>query len=393
MIDFNDRSICDDNGMVITYHNNYQIDSKDADVNMIIGRRANGKSYGTLTVDCIKEFIDSNYEKQFAYVRRWDTEMSIIQNDIFNGMVQNGWLEWYSKGAWNDVQYWRNKWYLRRLNADREVEDKCTTPMAYGFCVNTAEKAKGPDYPHIKTIVFDEFMDSSRATTRQMVELQNNISTFGRLRDSCHVLMLGNTVDRYCFWFEEFCIENDIVNLTFGSYIEKKTALGTSFICELMRVSDSHKEKIVKNKIRFSGFETPKMNAFNGLQEWQGSAHEHIPDNDLLKNKPIIDNLWIHHRNAYIRIKVYNDTEFGYFIFMHYSNKPKFDDSIILSLKPESNNEFYGFAEYAPIKLKRTMQKIVEIIGSRKIYFSTNSVGELFSNYYSEYKTNKRSLL
>ena len=78
---------------------------------------------------------------------------------------------------------------------------------------------------------------------------------------------------------------------------------------------------------------------------------------------------------------------------MHYSNKPKFDDSVILSLKPESNNEFYGFAEYAPIKLKKTMQKIVEIIGSRKIYFSTNSVGELFSNYYSEYKANKRSLI
>ena len=210
MIDFNDRSICDDNGMVKAYHNNYQIDDKEADVNMIIGRRANGKSYGTLTVDGIKKFIDSNYEDQFAYVRRWDTEMSIIQNDIFNGMVQNGWLEWYSKGAWNDVQYWRGKWYLRKINADREVEDKCTTPMAYGFCVNTAEKAKGPDYPHIKTIIFDEFIPmSGRYCPKELTLWQNLISTIDRGRNACKIYMIANTISKDCLHFDYYDIDPD----------------------------------------------------------------------------------------------------------------------------------------------------------------------------------------
>ena len=210
MIDFNDRSICDVNGMVKAYHNNYQIDDKDADVNMIIGRRANGKSYGTLTVDGIKKFIDSNYEDQFAYVRRWDTEMSIIQNDIFNGMVQNGWLEWYSKGAWNDVQYWRGKWYLRKINADREVEDKCTTPMAYGFCVNTAEKAKGPDYPHIKTIIFDEFIPmSGRYCPKELTLWQNLISTIDRGRNACKIYMIANTISKDCLHFDYYDIDPD----------------------------------------------------------------------------------------------------------------------------------------------------------------------------------------
>ena len=210
MIDFNDRSICDVNGMVKVFHNNYQIDDKEADVNMIIGRRANGKSYGTLTVDGIKKFIDSNYEDQFAYVRRWDSEMSIIQNDIFNGMVQNGWLEWYSKGAWNDVQYWRGKWYLRKINADREVEDKCTTPMAYGFCVNTAEKAKGPDYPHIKTIIFDEFIPmSGRYCPKELTLWQNLISTIDRGRNACKIYMIANTISKDCLHFDYYDIDPD----------------------------------------------------------------------------------------------------------------------------------------------------------------------------------------
>lgn len=360
-------------------------------------RQDSGKTTQALLLGLV---LHKLYNRTTMYMRS-DAQQITLSNieSLYDVIIECNYIEKLYGGQYNTLVYKsiEHKFYLAKSVADEN--GKINTQVSDDMLCHVVCLEKWKDYksnvnnPHADFIVFDEFMDSSRATTRQMVELQNNISTFGRLRDSCHVLMLGNNVDRYCFWFEEFCIENDIVNLTFGSYIEKKTALGTSFICELMRVSDSHKEKIVKNKIRFSGFETPKMNAFNGLQEWQGSAHEHIPDNDLLKNKPVIDNLWIHHRNAYIRIKVYDDTEFGYFIFMHYSNKPKFDDSVILSLKPESNNEFYGFAEYAPIKLKKTMQKIIEIIGSRKIYFSTNSVGELFSNYYSEYKANKRSLL
>lgn len=209
-INFSDRSICDENGMVLKYHNNYQIDAKNADVNMIIGRRANGKSYGTLTIDCIKEFIDSNYVKQFAYVRRWDTEMAIIQKDIFNGMVQNGWLSWYTAGMWNDVQYWRGKWYLRRLNEDHEVEEKCTTPMAYAFCVSTAEKAKGPDYPNIKTIVFDEFIPmSGRYCPKELTLWQNLISTIDRGRNECKIYMIANTISKDCLHFDYYDIDPD----------------------------------------------------------------------------------------------------------------------------------------------------------------------------------------
>lgn len=213
IVNFDDRTICDENGMDKRYHNNYQIDSKNANVNMIIGRRANGKSYGTLTIDGIKEFIDSGYTDQFAYVRRWDTEMAIIQKDIFNGMVQNGWLEWYSKGEWNDVQYYRGKWYLRRLNEEHEVEDKCLTPMAYAFCVNTAEKAKGPDYPNIKKIIFDEFIPmSGRYCPKELTLWQNLISTIDRGRNKCKIYMIANTISKDCLHFDYYDIDPDALD-------------------------------------------------------------------------------------------------------------------------------------------------------------------------------------
>ena len=360
-------------------------------------RQDSGKTTQALILGLV---LHKLYNRTTMYMRS-DAQQITLSNieSLYDVIIECNYIEKLYDGKYNTLVYKsiEHKFYLAKSSTDNDgklstdVSDDC---LCHVTCLEKWKEYKSNvNNPHADYIVFDEFMDTSRATTRQMVELQNNISTFGRLRESCHVLMLGNNVDRYCFWFEEFCIENDIVNLTFGSYIEKKTDLGTSFICELMRVSDSHKEKIRKNKIRFSGFETPKMNAFNGLQEWQGNAHDHIPDNELLKNKPIMNNIWIRHRNAYIRLNVYNDVEFGYFVFMHYSNKPKFDDSIILTLKPSANNEFFGFAEYGPVKLKKCMMNIVDIIGSKKVYFSTNSVGELFANYMSEHRLNKRSLV
>ena len=211
ILNFDDKSQFDENGMMIDrFHTNYNIDKKKANVNMIIGKRSNGKSYGTLTLDCIKRFIDSGYEDQFAYIRRWDNEMSLIQNDLFNGMVQNGWLEWYSKGEWNDIQYWCHKWYLRRLNEDHEVEDKCRTPMAYGFCVNKAEKAKGPDYPHVKTIVFDEFIPMSGSyCPKELNNWQNLISTIDRSRNHCTIYMIANTISKDCPHFDYYHIDPD----------------------------------------------------------------------------------------------------------------------------------------------------------------------------------------
>lgn len=210
ILNFDDRTQFDENGSLIGYHTNKNINAKKANVNMIIGKRANGKSYSTLAFDCMKEFIDSNYEDQFAYVRRWDTEMALIQNDVFNGMVQNGWLEWYSKGRWNNVQYWRGKWYLRRLDDEGTVEEKMTTPMAYGFCVSTAEKAKGPDYPHIETIVFDEFIPmSGRYCPKELHLWQNLISTIDRNRNKCKIYMIANTISKDCVHFDYYGIDPD----------------------------------------------------------------------------------------------------------------------------------------------------------------------------------------
>ena len=197
MDDFNNRELFDEKGSQIGYHNNDKLNSHHANINQLIGKRSNGKSYSTLAFDGIKEFIDSGYKNSFAYIRRFDNEMALIRKDIFNGMLKNGWLEWYTKGKWNDIYYWQSRWYLRHINEEGEVDDKCKEPLAYSFCINTSAKAKGPDYINIKTMIFDEFIPINHVYASHEIELWNNlISTIDRNRNKVKIYMIANTISK-----------------------------------------------------------------------------------------------------------------------------------------------------------------------------------------------------
>lgn len=212
MLDFNNREKFTEYGSDITKRNNEEINKHEANINMIVGRRSNGKTYPTVTFDGIKRFIDSQYQDSFAYIRRYDSDIKLIAADLFNGCIDNGWLEWYTHGEFNNITYYRGKFYLKYINDDGEVERRLDTPMCYTFAINTASKSKGPDYPNIKTIIFDEFipMRKERGYCPAELELWNNIiSTIDRGRNGVKIYMLGNTITKDCPYFDYYHIDID----------------------------------------------------------------------------------------------------------------------------------------------------------------------------------------
>ena len=311
---------------------------------------------------------------------------------LYDVVRKNDYINKLYDGYYDDIEYKSNekKFYLvkksKNENDETIIEYKSECPLCH-VCNNEEYIRLKSSYnnPLGDFILFDEFLDTQRSTRMQMIEFMNNVSTIGRKRPSCHVLMLGNNVNQYSFWWEEFTIENEITSLNYGGCIDKITDLGTTLYCEMLQISDKQKEVIKEKKIRFSGFNTPKMASFNGLQAWQGSSHPHIPYEELLNNTPIYNRIWIKHRNRYIRINIYKDCDFGYYLFLHFSNKPKKEDGIVCTTTPEHYNETYGFGEHCLNKnAKEKLKMFKEIMFDNRIYFSTNSVGDLFSDYKKE---------
>lgn len=215
MTNFDNKSKYTSYGSLKTKRDNTEINKHDADVNMIVGRRSNGKTYPTLTFDGVKHFIDSGCKEAFAYVRRFDSDFRIGQLATLlftNGCVANGWLEWYSKGEWNDIQFYRGMWYLRKIDKEGHLVKKCTQPMCYAFAINQCEKYKGPDHADIVTIILDEFipMKSERGYIPGEWELwQNIVSSIVRERGNVKIYMLANTISKNCIYFDKYHIDID----------------------------------------------------------------------------------------------------------------------------------------------------------------------------------------
>ena len=336
------------------------------------------KLYGTTTeyirndkIQITKGNIETLYDVvlRFDYVKKLFKDYNTI---VYKSMTKKFYLAYESETD----------------TGEKTIEYMSDTPLCHVSSNEEYLRLKSSyNNPNGDFLILDECMDTQRTTSRLMIELQNNISTITRLRSTAHLLMLGNNVDQYSIWWEEFDVADKIETLQFGGYIDEVTELGTTLYIEMLSISEEQKEKIKHNHIRFSGFNTPKMSTFNGIECWQGSSHPHIPYDELLKNEPFFNLVWIKHRNKYIRLNLYHDKQFGWYVYAHFSNKPKLEDGFILTTTPMAFNETYGYGTYCyNKKARKLLLKIWEVIKDHRIYFQSNSVGNLYTNYLRDIK-------
>lgn len=350
-------------------------------------RADSGKTTDSLLVGMVLNYL---YGTTIELLRSDESQIKKSSTEsMFDVIKKFGYISKIYRDEYNSIIYKPQikKWYLVYIDEEGNELKRQETPVCVMHSLEKYIDMKSVyNNPNGDYIVFDEFVDSSRSTFNQMVELQNQISTISRNRETTRVVMLSNNVNKYSQWFEEFTIEKDINTLEFGGYIDKTTELGTSIYCELLDVSEKKKEEIRNKKIRFSGFNTPKMNAFNGLASWQGTSHQHLDDEELLNVENLVtQRIYIRHRNRYVQLCVYQEESRGEFVFLHYSNKPQFDDNVICTLTPTSKYEVFGYGKFVQNKhLQSVLYKIFGMRTENKWYYSTNSVGDLIDDYFKE---------
>lgn len=351
-------------------------------------RQDAGKTTQALLLGCV---LNKLYGTTTEYLR--NDESQIRQKDIenlYNVVEKFGYIEKIFH-EYNGVEYFprSKKFILVKRNTEGEIINRSNKPLCVVHSNENWKNIKSSyNSPEGDYIILDEFMDTNRATFGIWSEFMNNISTIGRPdapgRDP-HVLMLGNNTDQYSFWFDDFCISDQIYNLKFGGKIESKTELGTTLCCSLLEASDIQKERLQKKKIKFFGFNTPKAAQFIGSAEWSGKAWPHIEE------KPDYDNciyrrMYIYHRNRYVQIELFQEEKKGYYLYFHFANKPLYDDNIILRLDPKEIYEIYGIGDYAPERTWKRIRKIFRLRSENRAYYSSNFVGEIVEDYIKNIK-------
>lgn len=206
------------------YYNYNKILSYNAFINILIGERGVGKTYGASKM-VVNKFLKKN--EQFAYIRRYKSDLKEGSTQFFEALKANNEFKehnLYPKG---------NKFYC---------DDKV---CGYAMTLSTAQDLKGSNYPNVSTIIFDEFIieegQKKYYLQNEVFVFLNLIETIARMRD-IRVFLLGNPANVYTNpYFLYF-------NLTLPYNSDIKTFKDNLILLQFMR-NDEYRE--AKRQTRF----------------------------------------------------------------------------------------------------------------------------------------------
>lgn len=193
------------------YWDSRPILSKGADINLLIGQRGNGKTYGIC-----KFMLQECHDRKcrFAYVRRWADDIKGFRAEQMFFPLQKEVEAIWGKGY--TVVYWRHKYYLVN-DAGVKIDI-----LGYTLSLSEASHTKSVAYTNVKNILFDEFiqMAGERALPDEMLKYENTLSTIIRDAQDVRIFLAANTVSKFSPYFTKYGF--DINKVEQGQIVENK---------------------------------------------------------------------------------------------------------------------------------------------------------------------------
>ena len=169
------------------FYNPERIISYNALLNIVIGERGVGKTYG------FKKFIVNrflNKHKQFAYIRRYDTD---LEASVGNTNDNKFFEQIRSEFPDSEFKISKSK-KVRKLYIDNKL-------CGYALPLSAADSLKSSSYENVDTIIYDEFQLKDGSTQHYLRNepeiILDLIETIGRLRD-IRIYCLGNAISSTC---------------------------------------------------------------------------------------------------------------------------------------------------------------------------------------------------
>lgn len=351
------------------YYSLKNILKKDAQYNVIFGKRSNGKTYA-LKEYGIKKFLENG--EQMAYIRRQDTDFKgKLGATLFADIAQDGKIRKLSLGEWTDVYYYSSRWYLCRYDekGNRELSPE---PFCYAFALSRMEHDKSTSYPKITTVCFDEFISRTIYLYDEFILFENVLSTIIRNRTNVKIFMLGNSINKYCPYFREMGLKH-IKNQKQGT-IDVYT-YGDSGLKVAVEYVKDNAEQGKGSNVYFS-FDNPSLKMIT-TGAWEIAVYPHCPVH--YRPKDIAFTYFIKFDDSILQCEIVM-TDNENFTFIHPKTTP---------LKDTENDMIYS-QEYNALpnfhrKITRPQSKLENKIAwyykTDNVFYSDNETGEIVRNY------------
>lgn len=341
-----------------------------ATYNIIFGERSNGKTYSVL-LEGLKEYVKNG--GQLAIVRRWKEDITGRRaSDIFTALNSNNEVEKLTNGKYHGITYFASKFYLCNYDENgKPVYSLDTDCFAYTFALSETEHNKSISYPNITTILFDEFITKHVYLNDEFVLFMNTISTIVRQRTNVKIYMCGNTVNKFCPYFQEMGLTH-ILEMKQGT-IDVYTYGDSTLKVAVEYCANSQHRK--ENNFYFA-FNNPKLNMITG-GAWELDIYPHLPVKYQPKN---IQFIYFIEFNGFLCQCEVVEINGEMFTFIHQKTTP---------LKDETNDLIYTLDFHYELNYNRniykpqnTLQKrLLWFFETNRVFYQNNEIGDVVNNY------------
>lgn len=348
------------------FYNYKNIDSKNAQYNIVIGERSNGKTYGALLK--IVNLYKSG--KQGAIIRRWQDDFTGKRGaNMFDALVKNGEIEKATSGDWSGVYYYGGRWYFSKYeDGMRKLSEN---PFCYGFALSTMEHDKSISYPDITIIVFDEFLTRGIYLTDEFIIFENVLSTIIRHRSDVKIYMLGNTVNKYSPYFKEMGLshikDQKQGTIDLYQYGDSELTVAVEYCAET---------KQGKTSDIYFAFDNPKLSMIKS-GTWEIDIYPHCPIKYTPADIKFI--YFICFDGEILQCEIVRKDK-NDFTFIHPKTTPlkNVEHDLIFDVENHSEPNYRRRITRPILPIEKKLYKYFQ---TEKVFYSDNEVGEIVRNY------------
>ena len=339
---------------------------------MVIGERSNGKTYSSL--DRALE-LNASKGEEFAYIRRFNEDIRPKNlSSLFDSHIENNRIAQLYNDKYNTIEYKSNKFYLvKRLEDGKADPDVEPVIIGRAFDLNSMEHYKSISFPRVNTIIFDEFLSRQGYLPNEFMLFQNALSTIIRFRDNVKIIMLGNTVNKYCPYFTEMGLKHISEQKQGTVDIYRYGSSGLEIAVEYC---ESTSKTGGKASDVYFAFDNPQLKMIT-TGSWEIGIYPHLPCE--YKPKDVAVEFFIEFEKELLHGVVVAPKGVHPFIFIHpKTTEIKKDTDIVYTTQRTINK----YRKQGQLRHNDRLSRIIkQYLTEGRIFYATNETGEVFRNF------------
>lgn len=358
----------------MAYYDYTELLAQGAIYNLIIGQRSNGKTFGACRL-ILEEYLKTGTPS--AYIRRLEEQIKPKNIEaLFN--PHSAWIDEQTEHKYNSVVYRAGGFYLARF----ELSDKTgrfiklaqdRTPFCRCYAIATADTTKGQDAGPVAYVVFDEFMTRKYYLVNEFIHYQNLLSSIIRDRQGVRILMLANTVNKYCPYFGEMGLR-EIADQDQGTIAVYTAGTSETKIAVEYCASDDEQQKKVSS---YFCFDNPQLNMIS-TGAWEIASYRHAPEDT--GDYDIIFCFFVVYGGKVAQGDIYMYKGYPIIVFHKKTSElRRIETSLIYMEDNDDGNPLHQIS--LTVGETRAHKLIRQLIKQNKFFFDTNDTGEYINNW------------